>query len=278
MGRSEHEAAVSLLLRIAVGTGRLDRLREGLHGIVSLFEIEQAQRVVDGHEQRLGPPPQRIVGRPGGQGLLGQNRRLGVAPDSLLQIACLDVRLGVGVPRRGTLAVRTVAVVVAHATVKELFACQGIARREFGKSHDQRPAGPIVPVEPFGIDPLEEPTCTVGMLRGQKSVHRELPRSSAASAPRGHECRKNENPTDDTSHFHTAFHPSHSTVRSLWKKPLTRVRYSGIFPSAPHLSSIPNNSEVVRPMSKPQASSDGRTSSGWRHGFPSGRVQVPSGQ
>ena len=56
------------------------------------------------------------------------------------------------------------------------------------------------------------------------------------------------------------------------------VRYSGIFPSAPHLSSIPNNSEVVRPMSKPQASSDGRTSSGWRHGFPSGRVQVPSGQ
>ena len=70
----------------------------------------------------------------------------------------------------------------------------------------------------------------------------------------------------------------HTTPSPSWKKPHTRVRYSGIFPSAPHLSSIPNNSEVVRPMSKPQASSDGRTSSGWRHGFPSGRVQVPSGQ
>lgn len=33
------------------------------------------------------------------------------------------------------------------------------------------------------------------------------------------------------------------------EKPHTRVRYSGIFPSAPHLSSIPNSSEVVRPMS-----------------------------
>ena len=66
----------------------------------------------------------------------------------------------------------------------------------------------------------------------------------------------------------------HTTPSPSWKKPHTRVRYSGIFPSAPHLSSIPNNSEVVRPMSKPQASSDGRTSSGWRHGFPSGRVQV----
>ena len=52
----------------------------------------------------------------------------------------------------------------------------------------------------------------------------------------------------------------HTTPSPSWKKPHTRVRYSGIFPSAPHLSSIPNNSEVVRPMSKPQASSDGRTS------------------
>ena len=67
----------------------------------------------------------------------------------------------------------------------------------------------------------------------------------------------------------------HTTPSPSWKKPHTRVRYSGIFPSAPHLSSIPNSSEVVRPMSKPQASSDGRTNSGWRHGFPSGRVQEP---
>lgn len=39
----------------------------------------------------------------------------------------------------------------------------------------------------------------------------------------------------------------HTTPSPSWKKPHTRVRYSGIFPSAPHLSSIPNNSEVVRP-------------------------------
>ena len=38
----------------------------------------------------------------------------------------------------------------------------------------------------------------------------------------------------------------HTTPSPSWKKPHTRVRYSGIFPSAPHLSSIPNNSEVER--------------------------------
>ena len=37
-------------------------------------------------------------------------------------------------------------------------------------------------------------------------------------------------------------------------------------PPLPHFSSIPNSSEAVRATSNPQASSDGRTSSGWRQG------------
>ena len=48
--RGQHEAAVSLLLGVAVRAGRLDGLCEGLHGIVPLFEIEQPQRVVDSYE------------------------------------------------------------------------------------------------------------------------------------------------------------------------------------------------------------------------------------
>ena len=73
-------------------------------------------------------------------------------------------------------------------------------------------------------------------------------------------------------------YPFHVTCPALWKNPQTRVRYSGNLPSVPHFRSMPKSSAVVLPMSNPQASSDGRTSSGCRQGFPSGRVQVPSGQ
>lgn len=76
----------------------------------------------------------------------------------------------------------------------------------------------------------------------------------------------------------TAFIQFHVTCPALWKNPQTRVRYSGNLPSVPHFRSMPKSSAVVLPMSNPQASSDGRTSSGCRQGFPSGRVQVPSGQ
>ena len=72
--------------------------------------------------------------------------------------------------------------------------------------------------------------------------------------------------------------PFHTTDSASWKNPHTSVRYSGMRPPLPHFISIPNSSEAVRATSNPQASSDGRTSSGWRQGLPSGRVQLPSGQ
>ena len=72
-------------------------------------------------------------------------------------------------------------------------------------------------------------------------------------------------------------YPFHTTDSASWKNPHTSVRYSGMRPPLPHFISIPNSSEAVRATSNPQASSDGRTSSGWRQGLPSGRVQLPFG-
>ena len=48
-------------------------------------------------------------------------------------------------------------------------------------------------------------------------------------------------------------------------------------PSLPHFRSMPNSSEVVRAMSNPHASSEGRTLSGWRPGFSRGACAAPLG-
>ena len=79
-------------------------------------------------------------------------------------------------------------------------------------------------------------------------------------------------------------HSFHITLSALWKKPQTRVRYSGMRPSLPHFRSMPNSSEVVRAMSNPHASSEGRTLSGVAAGFslrdvcssPSGAMEARS--
>ena len=59
-------------------------------------------------------------------------------------------------------------------------------------------------------------------------------------------------------------YPFHTTDSASWKNPHTSVRYSGMRPPLPHFISIPNSSEAVCATSNPQASSDGRTSSGDR--------------
>ena len=202
IGRGEHEAAVTLLLRIAVGAGRLNGLRKGFHGIVSLLEIEQSQRMVNGHEQCLGPLPQRIIEASPGKGLFSQDRRLGITPDALLHIADTDMGLGIGVPRYGTLTVRTVAVEIPHAPVERCLARKRISRRDLGQPQHQRPPGPVVAAHPLRIHRSQQAPGTVGMLNGQEAIDRDIRLLPMTASNGQQENDYGDPPYDISFHFH----------------------------------------------------------------------------
>ena len=127
--RREHVTAVSLQFPTAGLLCRGDGFRECLlgFGVVSLFEVQQPQRVVQRHEQFCGS---RLVAV-----AFGIEHRLRVAFDRPSQVAGIVVYLCVEIPGIGTLGPGAVALVIIQCgcgqrILVSLGTCAGVGLRE----------------------------------------------------------------------------------------------------------------------------------------------------